>query len=386
MYDTIIIGGGIAGLNCALHIKNHLLLECNDYLGGRIFTHKEPKYESGAGRYNENHVLLVSLLKRFKMTPIQLSDEKSYVYKTTCGVIIPDIDKYFYKKMKKVLKNGSRNETFFQHCLKYYSKEEVDHLRFIFGYTSEFLEMNAYDAIKVFKKPIGKYYIVKEGLSELVRRMSQHIHYKMNHCVKTVKEENGVYKVDEFSCKHVIFAIPPDNLKQITFLKPIYPLLKSLKTNCLIRMYAIYPNQWFEGLPVMTTNSFIRHIIPINSKTGLIMISYVEGKDADVYLNSKGKLYDNILEKIQAELKILFPTKDIVKPTYFQPIVWNIGDHAWKPGYNSDKIAKQLLNPMKHVYVCGEAISHTQAWIEGALETSKEVLYMLEQDHKKHTR
>jgi monoamine oxidase len=114
------------------------------------------------------------------------------------------------------------------------------------------------------------------------------------------------------------------------------------------------------------------------------MISYVEGRDADVYLNAKGMLYKNILTKIQNELKIIFPDKDIIEPTYFQPHVWKIGDHAWKPGYDSNKIAKALLNPMPNVYLCGEAYSHNQSWIEGALESSKEVLYILGQDHMKH--
>jgi protoporphyrinogen oxidase len=380
MYDTIIVGGGISGLYCALNIKNHLVLECNDYLGGRIFTHKEPKYESGAGRYNSTHKLLVQLIERFKMTPIKLENNKAYIDTK----YHKDIDKYFNKKIKKVLKNGSYNERFYDHCMKYYSKEEVDELRYIFGYTSEFLEMNAKDAIMMFKKKIGDYYIVKEGLSELVRRISLHVNYKMKHCVKEIVEKNGIFEIDGLTCKRIIFAIPPDNVRDIKFLKPIHPLMDSLQTNCLLRIYAIYPNKWFEGLPAITTSSFIRHIIPINSKTGLIMISYVEGRDADVYLNAKGMLYKNILTKIQNELKIIFPDKDIIEPTYFQPHVWKIGDHAWKPGYDSNKIAKALLNPMTNVYLCGEAYSHNQSWIEGALESSKEVLYILGQDHTKH--
>jgi hypothetical protein len=251
----------------------------------------------------------------------------------------------------------------------------------MFGYTSEFLEMNAKDAIRMFKKKLGDYFVVKEGLSELVRRMSLHINYKMKHCVKNIREKNGSYEVDGFSCKNIIFAIPPDNIKEIAFLKSVHPLMKSLQTNCLLRIYAIYPNKWFAGLPALTTNSFIRHIIPINAETGLIMISYVEGQDANVYLNSKGGLYKNIQSKIQTELMRIFPDKDIIEPTYFQPHVWKIGDHAWKPGYDSDEIAKKLVNPMPNIYLCGEAFSHNQSWMEGALESATEVLDILAQDH-----
>ena len=381
MYDVIIVGGGIAGLFCALNLKNHLLLESNDYLGGRIFTQKDPQYECGAGRYNETHTLLVQLIKKYNMTPIQLSSDKLYID----GNNRKDIDKYFNQKMKKVLKNGSQDETFYDHCLKYYSKDEVDELMHIFGYTSEFLNMNAKDSIRVFKKNVGRYYVVKEGFSELVRRMSLHVNYKKEHRVQHIREKNGIFEVDGFLCKRIIFAIPPDNIKQISYLKPIYPALESIKTNCLLRIYAIYPNKWFEGLPTMTMDSFIRHIIPINAKTGLIMISYVDGIDAEVYLTKKGELYKNILPKIQSELKRVFPDKDIIEPTYFKPHLWKIGDHAWKPGYDSDKVAKMIINPANNVYICGEAYSHTQSWMEGGLESAKEVLDILEQDRKGHS-
>ena len=128
----------------------------------------------------------------------------------------------------------------------------------------------------------------------------------------------------------------------------------------------------------MTTNSFIRHIIPINSKSGLIMIAYVEGDDTNYYLNKEGKIEKTttIKNKIQSELK-LFPDKKIIEPIYFKTHMWNIGDHTWKTGNNTEKIAKEILNPMKNIYICGEAFSHNQAWMEGALQTASKVLDML---------
>ena len=44
MYDFIIIGGGISGLYMATQLRknNHImLLEQNDYFGGRIYQHEE---------------------------------------------------------------------------------------------------------------------------------------------------------------------------------------------------------------------------------------------------------------------------------------------------------------------------------------------------------
>ena len=95
---------------------------------------------------------MVSLIRQFKLTPIKLSNDKSYIYKQSCSALIPDIDKFFNQQIKKVLKNDnySKNETFYNHCLRYLSKKDVDHLMHIFGYYSEFKEMNAYDSIKIF--------------------------------------------------------------------------------------------------------------------------------------------------------------------------------------------------------------------------------------------
>ena len=317
------------------------------------------------------------------MESVEIENNKVYLYKSgCCAAPITDIDKYFTLKIKQVLKNGngSKNETFYEHCLKYLSKDDTNSLMYIFGFTSEFIEMNAYDSIKLFKKKTGKYFIIKEGFSELVRRMSLHIKYKLNHKVTHIVKINDGYNVDGYNCKKIIFAIPPDNLKHIKMLEPIYPLLESVHVNCLLRIYAIYPNKWFKDVPALTTNSFIRHIIPINSKIGLIMISYVEGVDAEPYLTQSGNLKSSstILSKIQKELKVLFPNKDISEPTYFQPHLWKIGDHAWKPKYNSDTISKKILNPLPNIYICGEAFSHTQSWIEGALETSSQVIDMID--------
>ena len=42
---------------------------------------------------------------------------------------------------------------------------------------------------------------------------------------------------------------------------------------------------------------------------------------------------------------------------------WKVGAHHWKLGYDTDKISKEILNPMKNLFICGEAFSQKQAWV-----------------------
>jgi monoamine oxidase len=393
MYDYIIIGGGIAGLYCGLYLPNSLVLESNHYLGGRIFTHKNPQYEIGAGRYNINHKILISLINEFNLTPIKLDTRVDYIYKSQINIknktkippfVIENVNKIFHEKIRSLYKTklppDLRDITMEEYCIQKFGKKGAEDLCSIFGYYSEFKSLNAYDSIRQFQNAGNTHFILKEGMGELIRRMSKQVNYKLNHKVKHIEQIGNYYKVDEYTTKHIIFAIPPSNMSAFPILNPIRPLLETVTSNPLLRVYAIYKNRWFEGLPVITTNSFIRHIIPINSKTGLIMISYVEGKDAEPYLNKTGKIKDVhvIQNKIQTELKLLFPYREITEPSFLMPYYWDIGDHAWLPGYNSDKIGKQLLNPMKNIYICGEAFSHTQCWVEGAVQTASNVLDIID--------
>ena len=55
------------------------------------------------------------------------------------------------------------------------------------------------------------------------------------------------------------------------------------------------------------------------------------------------------------------------------------GVNFWKIGYNSQEIARDMIQPVAGipVYICGEAYSNNQGWVEGALETATLVLQNL---------
>ena len=126
------------------------------------------------------------------------------------------------------------------------------------------------------------------------------------------------------------------------------------------------------------TNAIVRQIIPIDPASGLIMISYTDGHDIDPFWRDKQKKIlkkDSIIQNMISKcLKRLFPLIQIPEPTYFKTHLWTIGCHHWKPKCDSVKIGKEVQNPCKNVYVIGEAFSQKQAWVEGALETAKQVV------------
>lgn len=56
--------------------------------------------------------------------------------------------------------------------------------------------------------------------------------------------------------------------------------------------------------------------------------------------------------------------------------------NTWNVGVRPDQVAKQILqpDPSQGLYVCGEAYSFDQGWVEGALDTAEQVVTMLGAD------
>lgn len=398
-YDIIIVGGGIAGLYCAHKLsKNNrvALFDERSYIGGRIYTH--PKgYEVGAARLNNNHKLLLELIKYYKLTKIVLPKEVDYIecFENRKNKITLNSNIEFQKTLNKVIERTKTTKnlnkiTFYEHLVNILkSKEKADHIVNIFGYYSEIKEMNALDAYNTFKNDFGdiQYYVLMEGLSNLCENMKKTIQKNgskvfLKSYVNSVEKNKNLFKIGikhkkrKIIGKKVIFATKPHQLKQFEIIEPIHKYINSVYEAPLIRMYAIYKNIWFKNINRTTTNNLLRQIIPINKEKGLIMISYTDGEDTKPFMKNKYELKsDNVLKKIISKnIKKVFPDKNIEDPEYFKAHLWNVGCHHWLPGYDSSYIQKEIMNPLENIYICGEGFSDKQAWIEGALNSALKVI------------
>lgn len=427
LYDYIIIGGGISGLYTYYHLLkndpslNILLFEKNNYFGGRVKTKYMKRngisyqMEEGAGRFNKNHTLLFKLIEELnlKKDVIKIGGdshfidtknefpEKKYQDKDSF-YFIDKVLRYASKEPKEFLKKYSFSEYAFMKL----PKKDVEFMIQSTGYYSRILNMNAYNAYDTFKYNIRNdidYFVLKNGLSSIIKKMVTFIKNKKKNQLFvnselisfTYHKENKENKYFEilinnehlFCSKKIIFAVPKSTLLTLPYFKKYYSILNGISCVPLCRVYSIYKQPWFESIGKVTTNNPLKYIIPINTKTVLIMISYTNGKYAEPwkkYLLNNDNLKNNNVNKdnlnnyLKKNIKDVFD-KNTENPNYTNICFWKDGMNYWKPKQNSNDLSKKIIQLDKNIplYIIGEAYSMNQGWMEGALETSSSLLQLL---------
>ena len=414
-YSIIIVGGGIAGLYTACKLQDNgitdiLIIEKSDKLGGRIQTIKYKKtiYEAGAARFSKYHIELIKLLKELNLYGKKNRLDNKFTYIDRHSNILPNkflpILKNIIRDSKKITKSELLSTTLEKICYKLYGDKTRKEFVNSYHYYSELFTLNSLEALQLLKTYSNEeelFYILNGGLSQIIDRLHKKFKSNGGNIILNTKLDTLEYVDDLFmvSCtkndkikiyesNNVILTIGKTELKKLTILKPISRYLNAVKEQSLLRIYAIYPKDtitnrvWFEDTGKVVTDLPIKFVIPIDYSSGLIMISYTDGKYAE-YMSKK--ISNNTIETIIADnLSKLFPDKTIPKPSYLKYYYWTNGVAYWKPGLlDSSIIAEKMIQPIDiPLYICGENYSNIQVWIEGALVTSNKVIDKIITIHK----
>ena len=439
MYDIIVIGGGIAGLYTTykIHQKSPqtkvLLIEKENRLGGRIhtFTNKHMTVEAGAGRIHGSQPLIMGLIGELGLTTKLIKNSGSVVYRPANSnsetessssdapqnhTLLEPVYNYLVDSIfgpktlpitgliltlvvvsKTYSKQYLQNHTLSQFAERVLTKDQVNYIKGSFGYYSEFVIMNAYDAIKLLNElsPSNTFYSMKGGLEQIVDKMVKIIKINPNIDILlrkevskiTYKESETVFDIDventRYICKQCVCALPKPALLNLSIFKPIRPLLHKVECGTLCRIYSKFDteNLWCKDMDKFTTNNDLRMVIPYKPQEGVIMISYSDNIFADRWQ----RLYKQ--EGIRAVNRKL--REDMLKstgimipmPKHTEIFYWDCGVGYWGVGADSNKVAKKMIQPYKNVnlFICGENYSENgQQWIEGALETGDKVLSVLQ--------
>jgi protoporphyrinogen oxidase len=348
IYDYIILGGGIAGLYTIYRLstkyptKSFLLLEKTERFGGRVHSVQlhptnNPEFilEGGAGRFSQQHPNLQKLIQELGLSskignasanaeyyPIDKNQDTTQtipkdtsIFSQTYELVEESV--IGESKLSKLVANvilSSKLESreylqkrnFLSYAKTVLQPEEIQHIESSFGYYSELVIMNAYDAIQLMQQlsPTNKFQVLSGGLSQIIEILVERIkkntnttlllHQEVssisNNIHPKIKIKNPKYtiktKTNTFLAETIICALPKNILETLSIFNPIRSTLSKILCGKLCRIYArFHPTEemWFQGLPKITTNNNLRMVIPMNPKNGLIMISYSDNKYADFW-------------------------------------------------------------------------------------------------------
>lgn len=399
IYDYIIVGGGISGLFMAYKLSETnskiLLIESSNRLGGRIYTKKEEglQFELGAARISSKHTKVMSLLKELKLDDqlIQLSDKINYKLKGS-RINFYSLVNELLEGSKLYTKKYLQSINLLQLCIDILGFKTAKLFQGMLGYDSEFEQLNAHQALRSYKQDLFTpcdYFIMKQGLSSIIDKLTKQLKEKSNITIQldTYVTDIGKNYIQIEKQKRygtsIVCCIPYNSLKQFSKFKEVEDI-HSVKPIPLIRIYAKYPKDksgkvWFHNLPRIITDNYIRHIIPIDYESGLLMISYTDGIYADMWSNLSKQGNKQLIEHLHKEIKEVLG-KEPPKPEFITSHHWSAGVHMWKPGNSVKDVYKRLLKPFltEKVYLVNESFSLHQCWIEGCLDMAYDVLELMD--------
>ena len=416
-----IIGGGIAGLYAAnqlivkynINPANITIYEKTNRWGGRIQTQTQQSYifHCGAGRFKKTHTHLMNLIQRYGFEhKIYSFDKKKEVRFITSNNVAIVENKGIHQTISKVLKHQQKhpNENLhtihtFDYFVSLTNHITTEIMKTAFGYDAEFDIQNADATLSTLRNDFhinSQYYSIQGYLEQIVEAMVSELlsmgvnmvlHCPIQQIVRTPQTKYQLIKNDgsNIDADIVVLALDRSALLRIDIplLHPMRNILSNSITSVpLCRIYAAFPKSpitgkvWFSNIRgTVVSNTRIRQFIPYDATTGFCVISYTDGETASNWNRIRTK--DELSTTLLRHLKQLFPDIDesIPEPSFIKKCYWQHGCHVWNVGYSMNDLYPKIIHPVQNenIYICGEAYSRQQGWIEGALISVQDTLTII---------
>lgn len=399
VYDYIIIGAGIGGITYAYKNKsdNFIILEKNDYIGGRV---KNIKWNGtmislGGGVFLPSHIQTIDLCRTFglktqeytsvyHLTDLEGSSPNNPLYYADFEIIYKALRKKYFNYENEIKKQNLTFREFLQLYFPYsVSKTILSNSLYSTNFNSDpglFLENEfLYDCLRI---QDDKMMFIKEnsdtktGYDFLIDKILNEIkesNIKLNTGVKEISYKDNIYQCvtdnEILLTKKIILAT--DIKSGIKFnlsdglLSSLNHIYNSIGYEPYIRIYSWH--KLGHGLSATCkTQGLIGKTIVMNKN--VLMLVYNESTHAQELNNLLGKLDK---EKQIESLYKLFVNHDIniTKPDDIYIKYWEVGMHFSKPNFN---IGDQLDELKKlNFEVVGEIVSDSHGWVNSALSTIK---------------
>ena len=402
IYNYIIIGAGISGITYAYKNKTDkfLILEKNDYVGGRIKNIKwNDNYISlGGGVFLPLHNLVLDLCKDFG---ISYQEFTSVYHLTDLKGGIPNNPLYYkdFEIISKAIKSKydkyeneiKTNKLSFKEFLELYfpfsvSKTVLDNSLYSTNFNSDVgLFLNNEFSYDCLRTEDSKMMVIKKteelnsgtGYDFLISKILESISKEniiLNTPVIEISQKDGLYQIitnkEVYFTKKVIIATDIKSNIKLNLSESIKSLLNhiydSIGYEPYIRIYS-YHKEGHNLRNTCKSRGLIGKTMIMNDK--ILMLCYNESNYAIELHNLLSRLDKE--EQIKALCK-LFENHDIkiTKPDDIYIQFWQVGMHYCKPNFNI-KNELETLDKNYNIEIIGEIVSESHGWVNSALSTIK---------------
>ncbi|KTD75108.1 FAD-dependent oxidoreductase [Legionella waltersii] len=400
-YDTIIIGGGVAGLSAAktLHDnqQNVLLIEARNRLGGRVDSTYDWGFaiEMGAswihGINNNplvpligNRSLILNSYDNSKLTEMLkdfalynhdgklINTEELHLFYTLTKEFLRFCKEYNTRKSYEelfslLIKDKGLNQN--QISILHYALDNI--YTYEFGEDLDGLSKNVFSPYET-SSVSGKNALLPEGYYQLFQGFSENIPIHLNQIVQEINYSGHEVKIltqnNAYYAKKVIITVPLGVLKsnKITF-SPNLPddklqAIKKLQMGNYEKLYLYFDHvfwdrnkEWIGILPKQKHQAFnIFNYYKYTKKP--VLIVFTSGKLAREM--EKGNLTNWVMKRLRTIYGEDIPDPIKIKKTHWASDPYTLGSYSYLPiGVDKREIANLAKPVAGRIYFAGEATS-----------------------------
>ena len=366
---VVVVGAGISGLYCADRLRRRgvpvTVLEARPRVGGRVRSARDRRgrmlYECGPWRIPEEHKDVIALCKRLgirlvplRTPPVEPPDDPGVVR----GLSIWDV-----------------------HALRSRSVAEADLRDAATGYAGQTAAASgsspytATGSRRFFVAPEG-FDRITDALAEAVEdlRLDTRVHEltrddaRGDYVLKTVERRDGRLRPGETLRADAVFVcVPPSQCCEWSALRAhARPVLDAVEPGSLNHVYA---RGSIGGVHERSATGLLQQTIGDQYGRGWFQASYSAGRVAEFWFRlflAGGTAAYSLLKRLlgwaPGEIRVHF---------------WREAYHRWRPApaFDLPRAVRKAVRPhplrLPDLYLCGEAFSSYQAWMQGGVETAR---------------